>query len=81
MYATYLFLPSLFPYPDESLAQVSPKEYEDNKFKVSLLHYLVYTGVFLLGSNLIYSKYSLELINNIFLDNGKSFCDDTTRFV
>ena len=82
MIATYIFLPKLFPYPDQRLADIAPKEYDDSKFKVLLLHHLIYSGVFLLGSSMIYSK-SIHTLTNVtlFLDNGKYFCDDCTRIL
>ena len=83
MVLTYIFLPQLFPYPDKRLSEVSPKEYEDSRFKVMILHHLVYSGVFLLGSQMIYSKSFIYAYQCCFLfsDNGKAFCDDATRQV
>ena len=54
---TSIYLPRIFPYPDPRHADASPIEYADAKFKVTILHQLVYAGVFLLGSQLIYSKF------------------------
>ena len=50
LFLVSMYMPKIFPYPDAELAETQPAEYADSKFKVMILHHLVYSGIFLLGS-------------------------------
>ena len=63
--AAWFYIPTLFPLPEPNLAEIYPTEYATERFRLLILHHLIYTGIFLVGLGMIFSKLLRILPNHV----------------